>query len=211
MTKRAIVRLVLVLSTVLILCTSCNKPAETKTTEPKLDDNQVRAILEELVPKAEEVIKLMFNTFFQENDPEQIETSQGVYAPVKVAGFETTQDVKDVVFEVFTKERADIIIKDIFEPVVDSSQRVFGARLTDINNKLYINCGSGKYGEFKTWVISDASIIEQNEYRILVKIPIDNTTGGVTFHNGFKEMELVKENGEWKINSAMKNTNILDY
>lgn len=203
MTKRTITTVLMTFILILILCTSCKKSEDSK-----IDEVQVRFILSELVPKAEEVVNLMFMADDRENDPEIISTSNGSYYPVKIAGYETTQDVKDVVIKVFTQERADIIINDIFEPFVDSKQRIFGARLVDINQRLYINIGFGAYEWSDVWVTSDFTILKQDENEILVEMPtytvdyLGNPSGPVCL----KQMELKKENGKWKINSALKGT-----
>lgn len=183
--KKPMIRLfaAVIAFTLLLSVCSCGAGAQ--------DESELIEALSSLAPKARELYEVIYG------DSLEIVAeagNDGYYAVSENAEYKTISELKAAIRKVFSSGYSEVLYNTAFNGAT-LNETVIYAKFIEKDGRLYMNPKSTEdFGEAREFDLSGARVVKANRYRAIIAIP-----DGV----GELEVTIQKENGEWRIDSAL--------
>jgi hypothetical protein len=174
-------------------------PDESTPKYQKISVQELQIFLDGLIPRGIAICDLM-RCFQVDDTPEKkVILYESEYFPAEIEGYSSTDDIKREITEVFSKAFAQNHLT--FHYFEDEN---YGPKFIDYENQLYLNIDKGDFGAMVVWPTETLQIVYQSEVEIVVSmeryyIIVDDEKS----ESERKELRLIKEDGQWKIDSSL--------
>jgi hypothetical protein len=163
------------------------KPAGSAEAPAKLTEKEGKAILNRLIPEAEELYGMFNGTGAFQVDKSKTIPGQEGYALVTDEAFKTVADLKKAVEAVFTKELAEAVFYSRYLTPAKGDRPLY----QDYEGKLYNDTRNGGHGWATAYLIDTAKLISQKDNAAELVIdttvlddPADPLTVRIEYVNG---------------------------
>lgn len=154
------------------------------------DSEELISAVRELAPKAEELYSVIYGDSLETS---AVEESNGYYL-VTDSRFQSINDMKTAMKEVFSEGYMKVVSNTAFNGV-SSDEGAISAKFREIDGKLYVDqTVTADFGKMREFELDDIKVVKQNRFKAKVAVKSGDETLEVT---------LQKEDGVWKLDSAM--------
>lgn len=155
------------------------------------DDAELLSALSSLAPKARELYGIIYG-----DDLERVSEaeSDGYYAVTETAKYKSISELKSAISNVFSEGYSEVLYNTAFNGAV-LNEIVIYAKFIEKDGRLYVNPKSTEnFGKAREFDLSGARVLKANRFRAIIAVPDGD---------GVLEVTLQKENGVWKLDSAL--------
>lgn len=186
----------------MLLVTGCQNPVVSKSSSSLNSDEsisealsleQVKQMLNELIPKALEIYSVYFNSMVEIEPMSNSEYPKDGCFKVADKRFSDVMELKEYTEAVFTKEFAQMRFYQYGIDGTEGDQPIFFMK----DNQLWVR--DGAMGISAGWLIDTAIIKEQTATSIVLSV--EKTYFDES--DGFHDIIIKKENGQWKVASEL--------
>ena len=154
------------------------------------DSDELISAVRELAPKASELYSIIYGDGLERADtPEK----NGSYL-VTDSRYQSIDEIKSAMAEVFSEGYTKVLSNTAFSGV-SSDEGAIAAKFTERDGKLYVDPSvTADFGAQREFDLSEIRIVKQNRFKAIVAVKAPD---------GELEVTLEKDNGVWKLDSAM--------
>ncbi|WP_028549002.1 hypothetical protein [Paenibacillus sp. UNC451MF] len=179
----------------LIEAPKTNTEEKGHSTNANLTNNEVKDILNRLIPKAEGIYGIFNGTGSFKVDVTKTIPGEAGYALVIDQNFKSVADLKKAAEEVFTKDRAQKVFYSRYLTPDPGSRPLY----KDYEGELYVDNQNGGHGWATKFLIDTAKIKTQKDH--VVEIALDTTVLDDPYGALIIKIEYV--NGKWLMSSGL--------
>jgi len=164
----------------------------------KMSEEEARAELERLLPKAKELCSIFLSDGLKPEEPTE-ETKNYYYRKVRSdSPYKTIEELKAAAEEVFS---SDFLSKEVyiraFEGLSEERIRPKFGKSTDGVLTIYVGKDAENYPIRQEIYLDTLKVIDGNKYTAIIEVDAKSSQGKTVTIT----ISLVKENGKWLLNS----------
>ncbi|MCI8387896.1 MAG: hypothetical protein HFE63_05455 [Clostridiales bacterium] len=157
------------------------------------DSAELLNAFKDLVPKASELYKIVYDDVLPHGEESQIE---GYYRISEDSEYQSIAEIKSAIGEVFSNGYAKILYNTAFNGVAVAEGSI-NAKYMELDGHLYVNPeATSDFGKPREFDISSVRVVKQNRFKAIVAV---NVAGS----DEVLEVTMQKEKGQWKLDSAV--------